>query len=123
MSHVGISEIGYIALLAKNSGMVSTWPMPIILSRVFRKDARTIEKLEKHIAHMMVTTKTPAMSSGLNLRFTPIIRASATMTIPWNIPLTADARALPMTMEERGEGVESSFVSSPTSLSQTIVMP
>jgi len=98
-------------------------PIPIILSRVLRNEASSMERLEKHMANKTITRKTPTTSGTSNLMFTPMIRVRAAMATAPNIPLTLAANVFPRTIADLGEGVESIFVRRPMSLSQTTVIP
>ena len=48
-----------MALLAKNSGMVRIWPIPMKRSRVFTRQAMTREKVEKNAAPSMTDEEHP----------------------------------------------------------------
>jgi hypothetical protein len=112
-----------MALLAKNRGMVMAWPIPIILSRVLKIDARQMLKLEKHIPNKIVITKIPSIFRGLKEISMRMMIARIKMAIAWKIPRIPADRVLPRTIAEREVGVEINLLSCPRSRSQTIVIP
>ena len=58
-----------MALLAKNSGMVINWPMPMKRSRDFTRQAMMSEKVAKIAEPSMTPNKTPSMAKGFQLNW------------------------------------------------------
>ena len=65
-----------MALLAKNSGIVRTWPMPMKRSRVLTRQAMISEKVEKSAAPRITASSTPSSASGCQFMLTPRSSAS-----------------------------------------------
>ena len=74
-SQLGISSIGYIALLAKKIGIVNTCPIPINRSRVFTIHATISEKVENKAEPIQINNTTPLTSTALNDTLIPNIKA------------------------------------------------
>src|SRR5665647_2851671 len=78
-----MSESGYSALEAKNSGMVIAWPIPLSRSRLSTIPAIVIDRQEKNAAPRTTTTTTPSSRSGFQVRATPSRAATTTTTTAW----------------------------------------
>ena len=52
----GMTDTGYSALEAKNSGIMIAWPMPIIRSRLSTRPAIVMDRQQKNAAPTMSTT-------------------------------------------------------------------
>ena len=112
-----------MALLAKKSGIVITWPMPIILSLVLTKDAIDILRHAKHMLSKTMMTKTPRMESGFMMICTCRMAARMITATAWKMPLTPAESALPNILDERDAGVDNNLFSNPRSRSQTTFIP
>ncbi len=62
-------------------------------------DASSIERLEKHMAKRITTAKTPIMSMGSSLMFTPKAKAKANIMIAWKTPLRLADSDFPKTID------------------------
>ncbi len=66
-----MSATGYMALLAKNIGIVSIWPRPMNRSQVLTMHAMISENVEKSEAPSPMSRMAAATSSGCRLSRTP----------------------------------------------------
>jgi hypothetical protein len=109
-----------MALLAKNKGIIIAWPMPIILSRVLKIDARQILRLAKHIPNKMVMSNIPRIFKGLRRISIRIIRARIKMAAAWKIPRIPAERVLPRTIADREASVEINLFNCPSKSASNI---
>jgi hypothetical protein len=72
--------------------------MPIIRSRVLKNEARKMDRLEKHMPVSIMTTSTPIIVTGVNIRWTRMITARINTTNAWKTARTPAERVLPRTM-------------------------
>ena len=113
-----------MALLAKNSGMVSTWPMPMKRSRVFTRQAMISENVEKTAAPSM--TAASDAERGQRVPVDAARRAASARSVEmtaWDSARTPADSALPSTSAARGVGLARSLWTMPRSRSQMMAMP